>query len=179
MLSPLQMANYTIDGEKAEMFSKVYIIPGSDVVAEAQVITVLHNGTFYVFEFGGHFNTFSKSGEKEIGQHIIESINWTEPSPDLKWRKYNNSTLGVSLEYPSSWNLNSTTKCDVRSCNRNLFYNRIISNESVNADFKTFIEGYQQIEAQNSSDMIEHTKMSNYTIDGEPSAEGTEATDPA
>ena len=32
---------------------------------------------------------------------------------------------------------------------------------------------YQQIEAQNSSDMIEPTKMSNYTIDGEPSAEGT------
>ena len=31
---------------------------------------------------------------------------------------------------------------------------------------------YQQVQA-NSSDMIEPTKMSNYTIDGEPSAEGT------
>ena len=29
------------------------------------------------------------------------------------------------------------------------------------------------MEAQNSSDMIEPTKMSNYTIGGEPSAEGT------
>ena len=28
------------------------------------------------------------------------------------------------------------------------------------------------MEAQNSSDMIEPTKMTNYTIDGEPSAEG-------
>ena len=114
LLSPLQKANYTIDGEKAEIFSKVFILHGSDVVAERQLIMAIHNGTFYVFEFGGHFNTFNKPGEKEIGQHIIESINWTEPSPDLKWRKYNNSTLGVSLEYPSSWNLNSTTNamCD-------------------------------------------------------------------
>ena len=34
---------------------------------------------------------------------------WTQPSPDLNWTKYNNSTLGVSLEYPSSWNLKSST----------------------------------------------------------------------
>ena len=167
------MANYTIDGEKAEVFSKVFIIPGSDVVAERQLITVLHNGTFYVFEFGGHFNTFSKSGEKEIGQHIIESINWTEPSPDLKWTKYNNSTLGVSLEYPSSWNLNSTTNamCDPET--GTCFTIGLLTNGSVNADFKTSLEVYQQMEAQNSSDMIEPTKMSNYTIGGEPSAEGT------
>ena len=146
LLSPLQMANYTIDGEKAEAFSKVFNAPDSDVVAETQIITVLHNGTVYVFEFGGYFNTFSKSGEKEIGQHIIESINWTEPSPDLKWTKYNNSTLGVSLEYPSSWNLESSINrsavCDpvTGTC----FTFGLLSNESVNADFKTFTEEYQQ-----------------------------------
>ena len=97
LLSPLQMANYTIDGEKAEVFSTIFETSylATDVVAEAQVITVFHNGKFYVFEFGGHFITFSKSGEKEIGQHIIVSINWTEPSPDLKWSKYHNSTLRI------------------------------------------------------------------------------------
>ncbi len=174
LLSPLQMANYTIDGEKANVFSEVLIIPNSDVVAEKQVITVMHNGTFYVFEFGGHYNTLSKSGEKEIGQHIIESINWTEPSPDLKWTKYNNSTLGVSLEYPSSWYLNSTTNqsavCDPETGTCFLIE---LTNGSVNADLKTSLPVYQEIEAQNSSDMIERTKMSNYTIGGEPSAEGT------
>ena len=162
-----------LTGKKREVFSKVFIIPGSDVVAEAQFITVLHNGTFYVFDFGGHFNTFSKSGEKEIGQHIIESINWTQPSTDLKWIKYNNSTLGVSLEYPSSWNLNSTknSMCDPET--GTCFTIGLLSNETVNADFKTFTTFGQQTEAQNSSDMIEPTKMSNYTIDGDPSSEGT------
>jgi hypothetical protein len=90
------MSNYTIDGEKAEVFSEVFIIPNSDIVAEQQVLMVLHNGTFYALEFGGHFNTFSLSGEKEIGQHIIESINWTQIQPDLTWRKYHNSTLGLT-----------------------------------------------------------------------------------
>ena len=163
------MANYTIDGEKAEVFSEVYIITNSDVVAEKQVLMVLHNGTFYLFELGGHFNTFSKSGEKEIGQHIIESINWTEPSPDLKWRKYNNSTSGVSLEYPSSWVLNSTT--NEMCSNTGTCFAIVLFEEFINAD-KRFIEDYQQLQAQNSSDMIEPTKLSNYTIDGEPSAEG-------
>jgi hypothetical protein len=131
---------------------------------------VLHNGTFYVLEFGGHYNTLSKSGEKEIGQHIIESIKWT--SPDLKWRKYNNSALGVSLEYPSDWDLNSTAnaKCDPET---GTYFRIAILNESINADFKTFLEEYQQVQTENSSDMIESIKMSNYTIDGEPSAEGT------
>ena len=36
MLSPLQMANFTIDGEKAEVFSEVYTIPHSDVVADSR-----------------------------------------------------------------------------------------------------------------------------------------------
>ena len=77
------------------------------------------------------------SGEKEIGQHIIESINWTEPSPDLKWRKYNNSTLGISLEYPSSWNLNSTANamCDPET---GTCFTIALLNESIYADFKTF-----------------------------------------
>ena len=127
-------ANYTIDAEKAEVFSKVFIIPDSDIIAEKQVVMVIHNGTFYVFEFGGHFNTFNKSGEKGIGQHIIESINWTEPSP---WRKYNNSTLGVSLEYPFSWDLNSTT--NEMCSNTGTCFAIVLLNESINAD-KTFME---------------------------------------
>ncbi len=164
------MANYTIDGEKAEVFSEVLIIPNLDVVAEKQVITILHNGTFYVLELGGHFNTFSKSGEKEIGQHITESINWTQISPT--WKKYHNSSLGLSMEYPSDWDLNSTdnSMCDpgTGTC-----FTTGLSNVSINTDFKTFLEGYQQVESENFSDMIEPTKMSNYTIDGELSVEGT------
>ena len=99
--------------------------------------------------------------------------NEIKPSPDLKWTKYNNSTLGVSLEYPSNWNLNSTKNamCDPET--GTCFTIGLLSNETVNADFKTFTTFGQQIEAQNSSDMIESTKMSNYTFDGDPSSEGT------
>ena len=95
--------------------------------------------------------------------------NEIKPSPDLKWTKYNNSTLGVSLEYPSSWNLNSTDNSLSDPVNGNIFQ-IALSNETIPIDIKTLSD---EIRAQNSSDMIEPTKMSNYTIDGEPSAEGT------
>ena len=84
-----------------------------------------------------------------------------------KWTEYN-STLGVSLEYPSSWNLNSTDNSLSDPVNGNIFL-IALSNETIPIDIKTLSD---EIRAQNSSDMIEPFKMSNYTIDGEPSAEG-------
>jgi hypothetical protein len=73
----LQVANYTIDGEKAEVFTKLFTIPDTDVVAEQQNIIVIHNGRVYNLEFGGHFSTFSKPEVQKIGEHIIKSLKWT------------------------------------------------------------------------------------------------------
>ena len=104
LLNPMNSAtSKSVDPfqQQEESKSKPFKVVVNLEYTEKQVITVLHNGTFYVLEFGGHFNTFINSGEKEIGQHIIESINWTQISPDLKWSKYHNSTLGLSMEYPS------------------------------------------------------------------------------
>lgn len=93
------------------------------------------------------------------------------PLSKADWKNYMNVTLGLSLEYPVGWDLNSTNNsmCDpvTGTC-----FTIELTNESINADSKTFIEEYRQVEAKNSSDMIESTKISNYTIDGEPSAEG-------
>lgn len=85
LLSPLQMANYTIDGERAEVFTKLLTIPNTDVVAEQQNIIVIHNGKVYNFEFGGHFSAFSEPDVKKIGEHIIKSIKFTEPTCVGSW----------------------------------------------------------------------------------------------
>jgi hypothetical protein len=41
------------------MFTKLFVIAETDVVAEQQNIIVIHNGTVYNLQFGGHFSTFS------------------------------------------------------------------------------------------------------------------------
>jgi hypothetical protein len=59
------------------MFTKLFAIADTDVVAEQQNIIVIHNGTVYNLQFGGHFSTFSDPEVKKIGEHIIKSIKWT------------------------------------------------------------------------------------------------------
>ena len=116
LLSPFRDGELYNRWKKAELFTKLSTIP--DVVAERQNIIAIHDGRIYNFEFAGHFSTFSKPGVNEIGERIIKSINWTE----IKWNRSNDSSLGVSMEYPSGWDLNSTANAMCNPMTRNLFY---------------------------------------------------------
>jgi hypothetical protein len=76
------LANYTIDGEKAEVFTTLSTIRGSDVVAERQNIIAIHDGRIYFLFLSGYPIEVSKTETKEILDHIIKSFNWTTTNPN-------------------------------------------------------------------------------------------------
>lgn len=77
LTKPVEIANYTIDGEKAGEFTMRYTIPDTNTVADQQDTIVIHNGRIYLLQFAAHSSTFNNPETKEIVEHIIKSIKWT------------------------------------------------------------------------------------------------------
>ena len=114
----------------------------NDIVTEnnqlAQAIGLKSAPTFILVRDGKEPLGIVGAQPYNVFQGAITQLesNEIKPSPDLKWTKYNNSTLGLSYEYPSSWNLNSTDNSLSDPVNGNIFQ-IALSNETIPIDIKS------------------------------------------
>jgi hypothetical protein len=75
------MEKYTIDGEKAGIFSykEIHDVTGlPDLIINVEVINVIHNGKFFTFKFEYPLNKIDKEYINQIKDHMFNSIKWVE-----------------------------------------------------------------------------------------------------
>jgi hypothetical protein len=106
------VTKYEIDGEKAGAFtfvidSKEYVNPVPVVTIE--VVSTIHNGKGYVFQFMSKKDNFDNPTLTDIRQHMFNSIKWLRAgnqtmtsTATTDFIPYTNPNLGFSLEYPSN-----------------------------------------------------------------------------
>lgn len=75
-MKPVEISNYTIDGELAGEFTKRSIMLDTDDIVVQQNIVVIHNDKVYVLIFGSYATETSKPETNEIREHILKSIKW-------------------------------------------------------------------------------------------------------